>query len=180
LEVVSVGVLYHPQPLNDEQFADAEWARWLKRAGIEPLPSGDQGRWPTLVDLRQALDSIEGCEARCLVWKDGLGETFFDVDVTTDQPGSRSPISVLNFDGDENKPVQFYFVRGWVGLNLLALKHLVRICGPYIIYGDDAAAPVMIDADTDLAAVLAWWESERVRLFDELVSTGVGERLNSQ
>ncbi len=185
-----MGILDHPNPLNDEQFADTKWAAWLSRTGIERPLHDEQGRWPTVAELRQVLDRIEGYDARYNIVEDARGDKHFSVEVRrliNGQPqvgniahGPRSPLVVHSFDGDEAKVARFYFEKGWPELHILILKHLARLCGPYTLYGDDAAAPVMINANTDLDAVIAWWGSERGQLFDERVRAETDERSGTQ
>jgi hypothetical protein len=167
-----MGVLFIPLPLNDALLADPRRAERFARYGIELSPNDTQGRWPTAVELRQALDALAGYETTYYV-----GEENFSAMVLTlvnGEPqrgqileGPLATIQVLHFDGDETKPLEFYLPKGWPDLHLLILKHVAALCGPYIIYADDVDAPVMIGADTDLDIAMARWTADRVALFEE-------------
>lgn len=176
-----MGMLFIPLPLNNAILGNPSRVDWLARYGIELPPDYSQGRWPTAVELRQALDSIDGYDTTYYV-----GEADFSAMVLPlidGEPqrgqvleGPLATIHVLQFDGDESKPLEFYLPKGWPELHLLILKHVAASCGPYIIYADDVDAPVMIDADTDLDAAMAKWTADRVALFEELGWGDIEER----
>lgn len=173
-----MGVLYEVWPLNDETYADAERESWLLEYQITRPPLGEQGRWPSAVELKQCINAIEGHIASF-----HIGADFFDVTVRPLNlerseedywQYAYSPLIALDFHGDEGKPLKFYFEKGWPELHALVMKNLACCCGPYILFGD-VDVPLLITGTTTLDSALQAWNVACRRRCEELENIAAEE-----
>ncbi|HLZ61541.1 MAG TPA: hypothetical protein VKR06_31735 [Ktedonosporobacter sp.] len=142
--------------------SDERFARWLHDFGIM-LPAHMQSRFPTLREICAVLEHLEGYS--CDMGTDySMGGTHWEVDIVkrgradTQWISEWANLCVMNYQGNDDTPLAFYFRKGFARLTLLIVQRLAQICGPLIIAPDSGFVPLLVTPDTDVDQVLRAWD----------------------
>lgn len=93
--------------------------KWLVEESIQTPPNFSIGRIATPNELKFALCNLKDAEVSY-----NVGQT---------SEGKHILISSIDYSGDEDQPVQFYY-QGDLDLITLLLRRLAVICGDFILY----------------------------------------------
>jgi hypothetical protein len=145
--VVSAGVV-HQYP----------WAvECLRFYDMVPPSSSNPGRNPSPQDLRTVLDELSGYTTDYLV---SPGNWQASVEASTGWRLFRSEtlVSVVDFQGDETMPHDFYFDKGDPKLNIFIVERLSRRCGPLFVFPDTGARPLLVTPGMDPTDAAKVWD----------------------
>ena len=131
---------YTVLPLDDDA------RQWLSKKRIEVRDEWAPGRYPTLAELRTALDGLPGCQVE---YKISPGTWQATV---SRQDGSWASLVVLDYDPvshSEGKPQRFYFEKGSEDLIHTIVRSLAEPCGSLVVFSNaDMSPKVMVPAET--------------------------------
>lgn len=156
---------------------------WLDVFGLRVPHAREQGRWPAEAETIRVL---EGLAPHCQV--DGFrygttGTLFLGVvpvdktsvaEATTSQAGAIITEQLQHFDIQEQQTPKWNLPCGTPDLALLVAKRIAALCGPHIVWGEFVPVPLVVDANTDLDAVVVEWEAARARYIEEVDREAVG------
>jgi hypothetical protein len=145
-----MGSSYVVIPLGS--IAEEEYAgmrKHLAEYGLELPTDASQGRFPTQIEIEEALRSLEGYEFDFSPDAIGPDAPWDQISIfKRSPPGNKylyQELSLLNVSrppADKNSPCDFYFQSGNDRLNYAILERLAHKCGPLycILCGGEAAA----------------------------------------
>jgi hypothetical protein len=129
-------------------------------------PTGKPGRYPTLVELQQVLESFEGYEV--FLFPGGFdyemvlhhAATSF-LPETPRQFSSNSALIHVERAEDEHHPTRFGLPGGNLELSLRILERLSHICGPQLLPSipDSGEPAILATPGMDIPAVVAKWKA---------------------
>lgn len=105
--------------------------KWLVEESIQTPPNFSIGRIATPNELKFALCNLKDAEVSYNVGQTSEGKHNWQATVKFD--GKHILISSIDYSGDEDQPVQFYY-QGDLDLITLLLRRLAVICGDFILY----------------------------------------------
>jgi hypothetical protein len=105
----------------------------LADEGITPPPGFKPGRFPTPTEMRNALESLNNTKITYDVNSDTAEKYNWQASVECDE--MYVLISSVDFTGNENVPVHFYY-QGYVQLITAILQKLTPVCGAFIFFSD--------------------------------------------
>ena len=146
-----MGVIYSAFPV-DECVRD-----WLADNG-EPEPSAD-GRAPTAVELRTALDDLAGFDVTYRPTPKGWDA---EIAFPAGAPDAGSTDLWVTEPDDADAPCRFAFHKGSGDVTVRVTYHLAERFGPFAFIVDSDGRPLLIDAARTLADVRRIW-AERER-----------------
>lgn len=168
-----MGMMWHIRPISS---LDAVFLELLQKEGISHLPDGEGSRYPTPNEIRQVLDSLEDCNIsygvnkisgmKYLYSKHQDRWDYFDVEpewvavIKKLDNSQTAQIEGVDFMGDEDKPLHFYFDRGSGELALNITEKLSAICGPFIFCTDTWSIVVTPGIDIHQAFQTSYFEGE--------------------
>ncbi|MCW1916867.1 hypothetical protein OJ996_24980 [Luteolibacter sp. GHJ8] len=132
-----MGVIYSVFPLV------SEITEWLDKEGI-PYPAISNPRMPTLVELDEALEHLDGVE----VSDSGLIQSTDPA-----RPGEWTQIVITDTDSGEGA-CEFYFSKGSDEVVLRVLQKVTALCGPHVVLDDSATWPVLVTPEEPLEDLL--------------------------
>ena len=145
-----MGVLYIVAPLSGEV------VDWLEESGIG-VPAGGKSRFPTLLEIRETLDSLEGFD---IEYNDnGVGSCWQAMISSAQDPGS-GPWTLLNINrrAEPSEPQDLSFEKGYPELIVDILARLSTRCGVLVLIPDTGEDPLLISAGDDPAELCRHWE----------------------
>ena len=139
---VSWGVIPSQPQISD--FCD-----WLIEAGLKVPPS--TGRYPTLEELRQVLQSLHVIPIR----EEAYADSSYSISIG--EPYAEQYAHLLG--SVEENQFHFHFCdSGCRPITMMEiLKRLSFFCGPLVLYESYAATPVVIESTTNLDEALKGW-----------------------
>jgi|GEM_PF-1249117 len=155
-EAMSLHYLVSPLRANEK------FAHWLHDFGIV-LPSSTESRFPTLREIYFVLEHLEDCTFDSA--NDYFtGGTHWEADIIKrdcfdDQGvGEWANLCVMNYQGNDDTPLAFYFRKGFVRLMILIVQRLTEICGPLVIVQNSGYIPLLVTPETDIDQVVQTWD----------------------
>jgi hypothetical protein len=136
-----MGNLYSVIPLDD---FDDDTRTFLENDGLE-MPPG-KGRWPTLHELRIALEGLDGYRVS---YRDNTDGGW---DASVEGPGGHATIWVKDAPADD-RPHPFRFHKPTAEVALRILERLARSCGPFVVVEASAGHAVAVTAGCDPVAL---------------------------
>jgi hypothetical protein len=123
---------------------------------VPPTPS-TSSRNPSPLELRTVLDELSGYRIEYFV---SQGNWQALVEATTGLRLFRpnTLVCVVDFQGDETMPCIFYFEKGDPKLNIHIVEHLSRVCGPFYVFPDTGAQPLLVTTGVDPNDAVKVWE----------------------
>ncbi len=167
-----MGVSYSVAPLTE--YIEGADGDWLEAIGFEVPSLIPVSRNPTANELRNVLGSLSNYQATYEVGEWTWVATIMPLPVSDSYDGTT--IYLMDFDGDENKPLRVVFEKGSDALIIEIAKKLSQLCGPLVVDNDIDGAPLLISSDTDVLRAPKVW-SETSRRIDALTT---GRIHNSQ
>jgi hypothetical protein len=127
---------------------------WLAKYNIDVPPLPKNNRYPSPQEIKETLDTLTGYQVTY-----DIDSQHWRAHVVSDKSPKRkwAKLHVVDFQGDEQSPHDFWFDQGDPGVNLLILKHLSAACGPLILSADANAVPILVTSETDIAKALEEW-----------------------
>jgi len=129
----------------------------LKHYEIDSASASASNNNPSPLELRAVLDDLTGYATDYQV---SPGNWQALVEATTGlkflRPGTL--VCVVDYQGDETKPHIFYFDKGDLKLNILIVERLSRLCGPFYIFPDTGAKPLLVTPGTDPTKAVKEWK----------------------
>lgn len=143
--------------------ANETFTHWLHEFGIA-LPSTSESRFPTLREICFVLDHLEGCTFDSAT-DYFTGGTHWEADII-ERDGSEDQrieewanLCVMNYQGNDDTPLAFYFRKGFVRLTILIVQRLTQICGPLVIVLNSSFIPLLVTPETDIDQAIQAWDS---------------------
>jgi hypothetical protein len=141
---------YTVLPLSPDDIA------WLQSEKLVLPDIAGPSRYPTLNELKHALSLLENFRVQFdSPNPDGPWKVLIDR-----ADGSRADLqtvlSITPYQG-EDVPHGFWFEKGWPPLVVALLQRLAMRTGPLVVLAVSDAAPVVIEATGDVAAILKSW-----------------------
>ena len=106
---------------------------WLAEEGIVPPREFKPGRFPTPVEMRNALDSVENAAVTYYIDTSIGGKENWQAEVKLD--GMHLLINDVDYMGHNDVPVHFYY-QGEFQLIVTILQKLALVCGAFILHND--------------------------------------------
>jgi hypothetical protein len=115
----------------------------LERFDMVPPTSSTSSRNPSPLELRAVLDDLSDYRIEYIVSQDNWQAL---VEATTGLRLFRpnTLVCVVDFQGDEAMPHIFYFEKGDPKLNIYIVERLSRVCGPFYVFPDTGARPLLV------------------------------------
>jgi hypothetical protein len=122
--------------------ANEEVITWLQSMGIAVPSNWRLSRYPTPNEIRAVLNAIDGYTIDYFVsdrhWQVTIAEK------AQPETGALASPVVLGFEGDEAKPLHFYFETGWHDLMIDVLNKLSNVCGPLALINPSDTTDVVV------------------------------------
>jgi hypothetical protein len=129
----------------------------LERFDMVPPASSTSNRNPSPQELRTVLDDLSGYRIEYIVSPENWQAL---VEATTGLRLFRpnTLVCVVDFQGNETTPHIFYFEKGDPKLNIHIVERLSRVCGPFYVFPDTGAQPLLVTPGIDPTNVVRVWE----------------------
>jgi hypothetical protein len=129
----------------------------LERFDMDPPASSTSSRNSSPQELRAVLDELSGYRIEYIVSQDNWQAL---VEATTGLHFFRpnTLVCLVDFHGDETMPQIFYFEKGDPKLNIQIVERLSRVCGPFYIFPDTGAQPLLVTPGMDPIDAIKVWE----------------------
>jgi hypothetical protein len=135
---------------------------WLQAEHVAVPQVDAPSRYPTINELKQVLSRLAHFRVQ---FAQPNPEGTWDVVIDRpDQPGDglKTILRLTPYQGDD-MPHGFWFESGWPPLVIGLLKSLAESTGPLGVLATANGAPAMVEATSDVQAVLHSWRHTRQR-----------------
>jgi hypothetical protein len=175
--------VYIVRPLNNDGLDSLDNVNWLDVFGLSVPDAYEQGRWRTIAET---IDVLESVAPHCRVdgFRYGPTGTLYlgvvAVETTSDEVAAVGQAEAIitehlqYLDAQQQRAPRWNLLCGTPSLALLVAKRIVALCGPHVVWGEHVPVPVVVDADTDLDVVATDWEAARTRYIEEADRAGEG------
>jgi hypothetical protein len=154
-----MSVLYSIVPFVEEYYS--EFVEYLADFGIE-IPTGTKSRYPTPLEIRQALDEMPEYTKRYSIshmsWDVDIYETaFYDQELRRSR-GKYASINSVGPAPDETIPLHIYFHGGTDEVNLEIVMRLTKFTGPLVLMAESDAIPVLVTHGDNVSDLMQQWQ----------------------
>ena len=122
--------------------ANDEVTTWLQSMGLTVPSDWRLSRYPTPNEIRAILNAMDGYRVDYFVsdrhWQVTIAEKAHP------ETGPWASLVVLGFEGDETKPLHFYFETGWHDVMVDVLNKLSNVSGPLALINPSDTTDVVV------------------------------------
>ncbi len=131
-------ILYDVVTLSD-CMQDPGTMDWLAHLDL-PLPDTmPSGRYPTSVEIKEALEAIPGVKVSYFI-----SNKVWEAVIRSRKDVSWANLIIKNYDGNPHSAHHFCFPAGWDEIIILATSHLVKRCGPLVLLPGSGDLPQLV------------------------------------